>query len=334
MKKILKLLSLFLLGTFVFPTVNFAGTENNIGFSIQAEIPDNQIDKKQSFFDLRMAPSQEQELGVQIINSSDVKSKFKVSVNQAYTNSSGFIDYAKSDVKKDSSLIYDISDIATYEPTIEVEANSSTTFPIKLKMPKEKYDGSIMAGIQVVKENENENKGITNKYGYILGLKLTETDVEIKRTLNLLSVKPAVSFSRTSVVAEIQNPTMDAFGHLKYSAKVTNKETGKIEKEVSYDENMQMAPNSVYDFAIDWDDKALVAGQYTLDLIVSDAKGNEWKFNKDFLITKKDAQEINLVTVDKTKEKAKIPIWLIILVLLIILLSLSIYISKKYRKSA
>ncbi|WEV44907.1 DUF916 and DUF3324 domain-containing protein [Streptococcaceae bacterium ESL0687] len=338
MKKRIMLLAIFIFSIIVSPLTSLAETaENNVGFTINAVIPSNQVDREQSYFDLRMTPGQEQEIVVQIINTSTEESKFKVNVNQAYTNKSGFIDYADSTVTPDSSMVYKISDIASYEHEVTVAANTTLNLPITLKMPAEQYDGTILAGIQVIKEKteaeEEESKGgITNQYGYILGLKLTETDTEIKRELNLLSVHAADSFNKTSVVAQLQNPTMDPYGHLKYQAKVTNKKDGSIAKEVSYDNNMQIAPNSTYDFAIDWDGKALVAGDYNLDLVVSDDRGNEWKFNKDFTITKQEAKKINDKVIIKGKQENPYIKYFLILLALVVILTIIMFVIKKRNK--
>ncbi|WEV60402.1 DUF916 and DUF3324 domain-containing protein [Streptococcaceae bacterium ESL0729] len=335
MKKRVLMLAVFLFSLIAGPLGVLAEGENNVGFTINSVIPSNQIDKEQSYFDLRMTPGQEQEIIVQVINTSNEDSKFKVNVNQAYTNKSGFIDYSETDVKPDSSLKYKISDIANYEHEITVQANTSMNLPITLKMPAEQYDGTILAGIQVVKEKSEEEakkQGISNQYGYILGLQLTETDTELPRQLNLLNVRADSAFNRTSVVAELQNPVMTPMGHLKYTAKVTNKKDGAVEKEVSYDNDMQMAPNSTYDFAIDWDNKPLVAGDYNLDMVVSDDKGNEWKFNKDFTITKKEAKKINdKVIITNTGQNPYLKYFLILLGLLIVL-SIILFIIKKRDK--
>jgi hypothetical protein len=334
MKKIISLLFALLLLLYPVSEKILAETEGNVGFSIQAVIPENQVDKEQSYFDLRMTPDQEQMIEVQIKNTSNETSQFIVNVNQAYTNSAGFIDYEDATVKKDKSLLYDISDIATYDSSVEVAANSSVSFPITLKMPSKSFDGQILAGIQVIKDTDSKSEGITNNYGYVLGLKLTESDVEVKRDLKLLSVKPAVSFSRTSVVATLQNPTMDAFGHLKYEAEVKNKATDEVEKKVTYDNNMQMAPNSTYGFAIDWDDKALVAGEYSLTLTVSDAKSNVWKFTEDFTITAKEADDVNALTVNRVADTGGVPLWaiIVIVILSLIIIGWFIFFLKRRKK--
>lgn len=315
---------------FSYPVDRFADLEDNVGFTIQAEIPENQLEEENYFFDLRMTENQTQRIYVQITNSSNEMSSFKVSINQGYTNTAGFIDYALPDGGKDRELLYPIDEIVSYQPEVTVEAGGTYRFPIDLKMGPEVFDGQILAGIQVVKEIDTKEDGISNSYGYILGLKLTETDNEVPRELKLLSVKPAASFSRTSVVAQLENPTMDAFGYLKYDATVKNKKTGKVEKTVKYDEEMQIAPDSLYDFAIDWDERALVSGEYTLDLTVSDAKENVWNFKEDFTISNEEAEAINKVTIDQNRTNSNAMIWLVLLlVLLIFVLLILLFLKKK-----
>lgn len=330
-----------LTGIFIFclsATPATAADDGQVGYNIQAVIPANQVDKGSSFFDLRMKPGQQQTIEVAVNNTSEEEASFDVNVNQAYTNAQGFIDYSDANVSPDKSLKYNIQDIASYDKEVTVAAQSSKLIAIDLQMPKDSFDGEILAGIQVAKQaSPDESKGkITNTYGYILGLKLTETDAAVKRELKLLSVKPAASFGKTSIVAKLQNPTADAFGHLKYAVKVTKKGTDDVARDVTYDDDMQMAPNSTYDFAIDWGGKALAAGDYTLKLTVSDAKSNVWRFNKDFTITRKAAKEVNDVTVNKVNQQ-KLPTWALILLgvltALLLLLLILVFLERNKRGS-
>lgn len=332
MKKFISIIFCILFVSVSLPISSFAN-DNNIGFTIQPELPKNQKDKKVSYFDLRMKPKQQQTIYVRILNTSNKDGTFRFRVNQAYTNKSGFIDYAEDITKKDESLRYDTKNIISYKSQVRVKAKSVKKVPIKIKMPAEKYDGQILAGIQVMKEDDSNSKkeSIKNQYGYILGLRLTETDESVKREIKLVDVKPAVSFARTSVVAKLQNPTMDAIGHLKYKAVVTDRETNRVVKKVSYDKDMQMAPNSTYDFAIDWDKKPLEAGDYRIDLTVSDAKNNKWNMKENFTITENQAEQVNKVAIGKVPEKTDWTKWIIIggVILLIIVILLVIWYRKK-----
>lgn len=309
---------------------------SNVGYNIQAVIPENQTDMSKSFFDLRMKPEQKQTITVKINNTSNQDSDYSVKINQAYTNDQGFIDYSDSKKANGNHYPYDISKIAKVDDKVEVPKNSSKDVPVTLTMPKQSFDGQILAAIQVIKENGKAKEGITNDYGYILGLKLTESDVEVKRQMKLKKVEPAESFGKTSVVAVLENPTMDAYGHLKYEASVKDSATGKVIRTVSYDNNnMQMAPNSQYRFAIDWENKRLKAGDYSLHLKVSDAKSNVWAFDQKFTISDKQAKDVNNATIDAA-DNNHLPIWVYIVIgilLAIILLGIIWFILTKRKKA-
>lgn len=203
-----------------------------------------------------------------------------------------------------------------------------------LSMPAESYEGQVLGVIQVIKENDESKEGISNDYGYILGLKLTESDTEVKRQLKLKTIEPSESFGKTSVVAVLESPAMDAYGHLKYAATVKNADTEKVVRTVSYDNDMQMAPNSQYRFAIDWKNKRLEKGNYTLHLKVSDAKNNVWEFDRRFTISDKQAKEVNTATIDVASEKT-LPAWVFVVIgilLAIILLGIIWFIVSKRKR--
>lgn len=321
----------------VFITPAFADVSNDVGYNVQAIIPNNQLDKSQSYFDIRVTPGEHEKIEVMINNTSDEKSTFSVSLNQAYTNSQGFIDYIDSDITPDDSLVYNISDIAVYEEEVTVEANSSILFPIELKIPSDEFSGVIMAGIHIVKgiENNTDESGIQNNVGYVIGLNITQNDEEVARELLLKNIRPELSFGRTSVVASIQNPTMDAIGKLIYKATISDVKTKKTVITKEYDKNMQIAPNSTYDFIIDMDNQNLIAGNYSLNLEISDAKGNEWKFNDEFEITKKEANHINSLAISDTEPRTNNFIWYVIIsvIFAILLLMYLIYNYKIKHKS-
>lgn len=333
--------SLFFVMNCLFSTLFFGqvvhATEDagEVGYNIQAVLPENQKDKNNTYFDLRMSPGQKQTIEVMINNTSNEDATYEISINQAYTNNQGFIDYTDSKAKLDSSLPYKIDDIVSYEKEVTVKAQESAKFPITIQMPNDSFDGQIMAGIRVMKKEKEESRGgVKSKIGYILGLNLSETDTEIKRELSLVSVEPAASFGKTSVVATVKNPTMEAYGKLKYAVVVIDETTGKEVRSVTYDSGMQLAPNSTYGLAIDWDSKRLIAGEYKLNLVVTDAKENKWTFDEKFSISKEQAKDINKITVDRNQE-AGIP-WLVYLILAIVVFILGIvfiiFLKKKREK--
>lgn len=324
---------LFLIMGLTAPVPSYAA-EGNVGYDVQAVIPENQLDKSKSYFDLRMEPGQEQTINIQINNTSNEDTDFQVNVNQAYTNDQGFIDYADEKEVQKNDYPLKLAAIASVAPKVNVKKNSSLQVPITLKMPDATFDGQILGAVQVLKSAAGDSAGISNSYGYILGLKLTETDNQVKRALQLKEVRPAASFGKASVVAVLENPTMDAFGHLTYDALVTKSDSNEKVRKVSYDSNMQIAPNSVYNFAIDWKDQALEPGAYKLHLEVKDAKKNVWIFDKKFSISGKEADAINAVTVDAAKQQ-RLPLWMYVAmgILLAIILLIGIWLILVKRRS-
>lgn len=324
MRKII--LAICCMFAFSFPLVTEAETDSEVGFHIKAIIPENQADKKLTYFDLQLEPGQKQTIKFLIENTSNEESTYQVAVNQAYTNDQGFIDYTQPTDEPDIPEEFQIDNIAKVPESITLAGGKSQEVSVDLTMPEKEFDGQILAAIHVMKVGQAEQEGqIVNNYGYVLGLKLTNNTNEVQRKVELEGVEPAISFGKTSVVATLKNPTMEAIGHLKYNAEVKDV-AGETVKEVSYDKEMQMAPLSTYRFAIDWDNERLEAGDYSLHLAVADAKDNEWVFDRDFTISESDAKEVNKVAISKVNQQS-IPTWVYVVVgvLLGIILLLIIY---------
>lgn len=307
--------------------------EGEVGFNIQAILPDNQLDKDELFFNLRMTPQKKQTIELKINNTSNEDMLFEINVNQAYTNNQGFIDYTDKTPNIDNSLPYNINDLVKYDKEVYVSAKTTKIVPFKITMPDEPYVGEILSGIQVLKKDNKEDAkdSIHNSVGYVLGLKLTESDVAVKRQMNVTSVKPQAKFGKPSIVATIQNPTMDSYGHLKYEAEIYKKRTKELFYKATYDNDMELAPNSSYPFAIELKNQSLIDGEYTLNLIVNDAKGNKWNFSEDFTVTKEEMNKINQITLNDSN-KLSIP-WLGVLIIMILIIVIGGVIILKRKKN-
>ena len=82
----------------------------DVGFYVRAQIPENQIDKRLSYFDLRMAPEQRQSLFVEVVNTSGCDIQVCVEANTARTSRHGIIEYTNS-TAYDETLRVPFSDI-------------------------------------------------------------------------------------------------------------------------------------------------------------------------------------------------------------------------------
>lgn len=100
-------------------------------------------------------------------------------------------------------------------------------------------------------------------------------------------------------------------------------------------DGMSMAPNSNFDFAINWDNEELKPGRYHLNLIVKDKMDRTWEFEKDFEIKGKDSKFLNDKAVELKENNTKwyIIIGVCILLISILLVTLIIMMKKKAKKN-
>lgn len=336
MKKIVSKLFVLILtiASFVgFSNIAFAD-DGDVGFTVVPHIQENQINTGNSFFDIKVTPGQEVNLSFDIVNSSGKDQVFDIEVNPAYTNDAGQIDYVDKDHKRDSTLKVDLAKIATYDKEATVGAGQTVTIPVKINVPAEAFKGEVLGGIHVTRrtaKGEQEGAQLVNKFAYVIGFRMMEDEADVKRDLKMLDVKAGLYYHHTSVKATMQNPEPTSMGKLTYKATVTPKGEDKAIKEQE-SKDLSMAPNSSFDYVIDWKNEELEAGDYHLHLVVTDAKDNKWEFDKDFTITAKEAQKYNASAVDLV-EKEKFPwIYVILGVLAALVVGLLLYIILSKRK--
>ncbi len=328
--KHLKIAILFVISILLLLNINLSqvkAKEESVGYSVRAIIPENQIDHSISYFDLRMSPNQHQEIQTEIFNSSNEDINIDVHITNPITNSNGLIDYTDLEVKTDRSLKIPITKIASInDMTINIPAGESKIVPIQLEMPEKEFDGIILGGVYFEKRIEKtaeKTSGvqITNKYTYVLGLKLSETENEVKPKLHLKSVYPNLVNYHTAVIANIQNSTPVIVDKLAINAKVFNSK-GKVENRVDV-EDYKMAPNSSMDFVIDWKNKELKPGKYTLSLHANSGIQN-WDWEKQFVIQEGKAKILNEEAVEISKDNNYLVYGLsfVILILIVVIVLL------------
>ena len=113
-------------------------------------------------------------------------------------------------IPQDDSLKIPLSSIVTITSNeIEIPANSSKIVSAHIQMPNEEFDGIILGGLHFEKimDEKEQAQGVQlqNQYAYVIGVQLSENDLEVEPSLHLISVEPKLVNYRTSVVANIQN---------------------------------------------------------------------------------------------------------------------------------
>lgn len=294
-------------------------------FYVQAVIPQNQVDSNKSYFDLKMLPEEEQELQVKLVNPEDSPISVSINAINATTTEEGMIDYTVKGIK-DKTLVYPFESLVkVLETTISLQPYETKIARFQLKMPKERYDGVIVGGVRFTKnspESETKSKNVTiqQRFHYVVGVVLNETDTSVLPDYEMDDVNVAKSKQgkRMSVIHSIRNKNsaISKKMALKFVIRKKGEETPliKLEKEA-----LEMAPNSVMDFPVPIK-RQLQPGKYISKTLLNQ-EGKKWAFENEFEITREQAKAINAENKEE-KVVSKVPMWLILVMILLVLLVL------------
>lgn len=280
---------------------------SELNFSVNAVIPDNQIDKEKSYFDLKVTPGEKQKLIVKLRNTTDKEIVINPHIQSAKTNKNGVIDYTPNKIKKDDTLKIAMEDIAKVPEEVTVPPQSEKDLTIEVTVPKDKFDGVILGGIYL-KEDTSKNKeedkendvAIKNEYSYVVALQMRQNNNKVKPMLHMNEVNPETQNARNVIVANIQNSEPMIISKLKIDATV-NKKGSKDNLAILKKENLQVAPNSNFNIAVPLEGEKLEAGTYILNMKAESA-GKEWQFKKEFSISADKATTMNEKDVTLEKE--------------------------------
>ena len=172
---------------------------------------------------------------------------------------------------------------------------------------------------------------IDNQYAYVIGLQLRESkNVKIKPNMKLHQVKAAQLNYRNYVTANLQNDQPVIMHGLKIKSYITA--VGSSKKVMTTNkENLSMAPNSNFNFAMGEGTNQLKAGKYTLHLTAKADEG-QWKFTKNFTITDKDAKSLNDTAVGDQAQNNYFWWFVALGVVIVLLLGLIIWLLMKNRR--
>lgn len=332
-----KLTGLWLLvATVIFGGLSLTAHAEDLNYSVTADLPSNQINQKVSYFDLKVKPDQQQDLTIHIKNNDSKAHTYKVSPNLAVTNDNGIIDYGQSKAKADASLKFNVKSALSGAQTVTVPAKTSKAVTIKLTVPANRFTGVALGGINVLQELSKDNKkskgvAIDNQYAYVIGLQLREDDkITAKPNMKLHKIKAKQLNYRNYVTANLQNTQPVIMHGLKIKSYVT-KQGGSKKMLVTNKENMSMAPNSNFNFALGDGNQRLAAGRYTLHLTATADQG-KWQFTKNFTITDKEAKHLNDTAVNQPKQTNYFWWFVALAVVIIALLGAVIWLLLKNRR--
>lgn len=306
-KKIIYLLICFL-GAFLPSTVH--ANEKDIGFIVEPIHNNNQIDPEVSYFYVKTSPSEEQELKVKIKSTRKEEVNVKVFVTNAITSERGTIDYSEDTKTFNDTLEAPLSSIVTTDtPDIKIGNYEEKEVVFKLTSPPGTYPGAKMGTLvfETTEESTSESKsGVNNKFSYRIGLVVSESPDSYMdgKTLNLLTAKASIKRGKKMILATLQNPEPKVLANLALTVELRKKNDEQIlkKREVT---NYTLAPNSSFEFELDYGSTTISPGDYVLSVQGSNGL-NSWNLTKEFNISGSQAKKMN----DEYALKIVTPIWI------------------------
>lgn len=309
----------------------------DVNYSVEAILPEENQNPDVTYFDLLAAPGEEMELQMLVHNYSDEPLEVDVAITDATTNSNGLIIY-EEDEEIDPSLDNPLSELVELEEErVTVPAGESRPITAHLKLPEEEFEGVKLGGFrfQEVSENsqlsDDEGIQIKNEYAYVIGLQVRENDAQLSPELQLQSIEPDLYNHRTAIKVNLQNPTPTVIQNLDITAEIFESNSEEP-LQVATQEDSSFAPNSNMNFYIDWENQPLEAGEYRLELQATNGE-QVWEWNKTFSIQAESAlSEMNesAVELDNSSNINQLLMYIIIgLAVIIVILLLRQFKTKQ-----
>lgn len=307
-----------------------------ISFSAEARLPENQINKNVTYFDLQMSPNQEEKIYVHLTNTSSQEVKIKPAINRARTNPIGVIEYNKKSEKLSSNAQANIEDIAKIDAKeIKLAANEQYDLEIKIKMPSKKLEGVQAGAIYLLQESKDDTKGnIKNQYAREIGLILQSSDPKkIDSELSFTKVTAGQMNYRNSILLDLDN-SKPKFMKLKdISATIKKKGNDKVLHEVKQP-NMTIAPNTKFTFPISLNSDEYKSGKYIVTFSANEGE-KKWNLSKELTIDSKEGKELNNkdVLVQNKPSFWQQNKWMILIIALLVIVIISLLIVNKKNKN-
>lgn len=319
-----------------------ANTVNNasIGYSV-SKIPSKQeINSRNSFYDLKVKPDHSYTISARIFNATKKKVVVSSDIFTTYTNDNGQIEYTNEAKSYDKSLKNKVNDfVHVYEKDkrASIPAHGSRVVHAVVRAPKSA--NGVMLGSWYFSKNSGSDKkakgiSINNRYAYAIAIKMTSTQQPHQLpNLHLLKVKAGLNNYRKVVYSVIQNDKPTIIKGLSMKSTILSESGQKMLS--GHQSNIEMAPNSTFNYSTFANDQQLPAGKYTM-LLTATWQSRTWNWRRNFTITDAEANQLS----NKAKNDAKPPvsIWwyvaggVIILILLVLLVWGTTYIVLKRRE--
>lgn len=311
--------------------------DQTMNFYVTPDFPESQVEGSASYFDINADPGTTEKLTLTLQNAIDAPVKVAITPHTAYTNVNGTVEYGKTAETPDSTLVHSLDKLIEAPEPIELAGKETKTVSLRLNLPEETFEGFLAGGLRIseVKEeteedtSDEEGLAIKNEFAYVIGVVVSNSRASVRPDLDLIDVFPDQLNYRNVVSATLQNGTPTFINRLEVEASVHR----KGEEDVLYEakkEQMQMAPNSNFDFPISLNGDRFRGGDYVLNLTARSGE-EEWQWTEEFTIKADEARSLNRddVTIDSS------PNWLLIgsVSCIVLLLAVIVYLVLQNKKN-
>ena len=315
------------------------GTSNSwaqdADYEVKAIPSVKQVDKTKTYFDLRLNPEEKQTIMVKVTNRSDRAQTINTKIKTATTNTNGIVEYINSDQNESIDLPHDLSKfVKTNTAKMTLAPHESKDVEYTITMPQTDFSGILSGGIIFTSENTEKPKessadvAIKNQFGYVIALVL-HGDKEVKPDLDLTKVSLGQVNNRNTVFAHLTNDKAAYLNRLNVNVNIRKKNTDTVLYEAKKSE-LQMAPNSVFNYPVSLQETKFKPGKYLLT-VHAESKGQVWDFEKEFEIKAKEAEKLN----DQAyihQEKQHYLLYLVVFIIFILLIIGLILYRKRQQK--
>lgn len=294
-------LSLLVTGLFGRPSPAQAATQPDENFVVTPLLPNNQLNSKDGYFNLKVTPGSTQVLKLSVTNPGSSSRQIDVSPVNATTADTGTIVYIPSN-RTDPSAQTTFTKMTSKAISLTLAPHQGKTVTFETKIPKNGFSGEVLGGLFVTNPQTSEastkrnaqNFQLANRYAVTTAVALwCQPNQTIPAKVALANTKVVYSKTDTApmVVAKLRNLAPIAFGDLQVHAQLFEQTNGR-EVAAQTQKNRSMAPNSWFDLEMGLGDKPLPAGRYTLKLKLASGD-RHWNFTQPVSLSKAHAQEHN-----------------------------------------
>ncbi|MDH6363792.1 hypothetical protein M2139_000629 [Enterococcus sp. PF1-24] len=305
------LISLLFLGiSFLFNNggVALAAMEDGgaAGFTYNVNFPENH-EGEVGYYNLRMTPGQKQTVSISLHNPTDKAIVMDIALNGAKTNQNGVIEYGETEIANDASLKYDFKDIVTGPSAVEIPAGESRELALDIQMPTTAYEGIIVGGIRMQKQEDPEadkqvnGSMINNKFAYVVAMVLKESDAVTTPEVKLNQVYAGSANYRNAFFVNYSNVQADFLNNVATEVEISKKGNETITYTAKKTQ-MRMAPNTQMDFPVNLNGEKMQPGKYSAHVVVI-SNENRWEWTEEFEVTQEQAAAFNERDVDLVQEK-------------------------------